>query len=120
MLFGEIAHKELFDLQAAGVPPGDAYQKWIGARAAGKTCGLRVQEEPFRRIVEGGPRTARHLDVTCAGEKFERDGGRLGKLGRGKPVANGKVLAKMIFCHACAQEMGDGILLIGRAERRWT
>jgi hypothetical protein len=30
------------------------------------------------------------------------------------------VFAKMIFCHACAKETGDGILLIGRAERLWT
>src|SRR5580704_18107676 len=44
MLFGKIAHEKLFDLQAAGVPPGDAYEKWIGAGAACEASGFRIQE----------------------------------------------------------------------------
>ena len=34
MFFGEIAHEELLDLQAAGIPPGQAHEKRVGSRAS--------------------------------------------------------------------------------------
>src|SRR5579863_6503305 len=57
MFFAVLAHEELLHLEAAGVPPGDANEKSVGARAAGEAGGFRVEEKPllgiggaFRRI----------------------------------------------------------------------
>ena len=58
MLLGKIAHEKLFYLQAAGVPPGDAYKKGISAGAAGEAGGFCIQEKPLRGIFKYGACTA--------------------------------------------------------------
>ena len=54
MLFGEIAQKELFDLQATRIPPREAHEKSIGASSAGEPGGLRIEEEPLFGVFEHG------------------------------------------------------------------
>src|SRR5208282_5739368 len=117
--FREIAHEEWFDLKAAGVPPSDAYQKWIGARAASKAGCLRVQEKPFSRIAESDSSAARDFGITCARKKFESDSGRLGKFRGREPVSNGEVFAELILGHACSEKMRERILLIRRSQSYW-
>ena len=46
VLVGVIAHEELLDLQAAGIPPSEADEKRIRAGAAREAGGFGVEEEP--------------------------------------------------------------------------
>ena len=50
MLFIEIAHEELLDLQAARVPPRDAHHERIRAGAAREAGRFRVEKQPLFRI----------------------------------------------------------------------
>src|SRR5690242_19869106 len=50
MLLALLAHKKLFDFEAARVPPGDAHEKRIGAGASGQSSGFRVEEKPLPGI----------------------------------------------------------------------
>ena len=59
MLFIEIAHEELLDLQAARIPPRDADQKRIRAGASGKAGRFRVQKQPLFGV-ERGPEFFAH------------------------------------------------------------
>src|SRR5580698_8035375 len=67
VLFGEIAHEELFDLQASAIPPGNTNQEWIGTSAAGQPRGFRVEKEPLGRIFQSQARAVIHLRVATAG-----------------------------------------------------
>ena len=58
MFFGEVAQEHLLDLEAAGIPPGEADQKCISAGAAGQAGGFCVEEEPFVGICKGRASTA--------------------------------------------------------------
>ncbi len=116
ILFGKVAHEELFDLKRACVPPGEPDEKGIGSRAAGQTGSLRVEEEPLGWIFQSGARPARYLGVTRAREKFESDSGWLGKFGRGEPVAKNEMLAKVISGHASTDKTSNGVFLIGLAQ----
>src|SRR5579859_538270 len=123
MLFGKITHEKLLDLKPAGVPPGNAHKKWIGAGPAGEAGGFRVEKEPLGGIFKSDVRAASDGSITGTREKFESDGGGLAKFGRGKPVSNREMLAKMIFCNACAKKMRESIFQVGctqsgRARRR--
>src|SRR6516225_2306165 len=69
VLFGEVAEKHLFYLEAAGVPPGKADEEGVSAGAAGKACGFGVEEQPFLGIFEGGTRAPR--DGLFAGARKE-------------------------------------------------
>ena len=50
IFLGGIAHKKLFDLNAAGIPPGQADQEGQIPRASDESGGFGIQEEPFLRI----------------------------------------------------------------------
>src|SRR4029077_8418307 len=67
IFLGKITKKQLLDLQAAGIPPGQADQKSVGAGAAGEAGGFGVEEEPTIRIFQrraGAPR--RHFIALAA------------------------------------------------------
>src|SRR3982074_257961 len=63
VLFMEVAHEELLDLQAAGIPPRKTDQECVGSSAARKTRSFGVEEQPFRWVSEGGLRAPRVLDI---------------------------------------------------------
>ena len=50
MFFVKIAQEKLLNLQAAGIPPGDAHHERIGSRASREARGLRIEEEPLSRV----------------------------------------------------------------------
>jgi len=66
-----IAEKELFDVQATGVPPGEADEEGVGAGAAGEAGGFGVEEKPLFRITHGGKCGAVSFFVASAAEKIE-------------------------------------------------
>jgi len=68
MLFGKVAHKELLDLQAAGVPPRQTNQKCVRAGATGEPGGFRIEEKPLLRIFQRG--------TSLAGERFVAGAGK--------------------------------------------
>ena len=105
MFFGEVAHEELLDLEAAGVPPSDADEEGVGAGAAREAGGFRVEEEPARGIFEGGTSAARDAFVANAGEKLEGDGRRLERFGSGEPVLDGEVFAEAVLGYRSAEEL---------------
>jgi len=67
VLFGEIAHEELFDLQASAIPPGNTDEEWIGASAAGQARGFRVEKEPLAGIFQSQASVEREFGVATAG-----------------------------------------------------
>jgi hypothetical protein len=50
IFLGGIAHKKLFDLNAAGIPPRQADQEGQIPRASDESGRFGIQEEPFLRI----------------------------------------------------------------------
>src|SRR5690348_4424226 len=50
MLLALLAHKKLFDFEAARVPPRDANEERIGASASGQSRGFRIEEKPLRGV----------------------------------------------------------------------
>src|SRR5215469_14005876 len=83
MLFGEVAEKHLFHLQAAGVPPGKADEEGVSPGAAGEACGFGVEEQPFLRVFEGGARAARNGLLAGARKELKSRGWRIDKFGSG-------------------------------------
>src|ERR1700730_12148955 len=71
VLFMEIAHEELLDLQAAGIPPRETDQECVGSRTAGKPRSFGVEEQPFRWVSEGALRAPRMFDIPGATEEFQ-------------------------------------------------
>src|SRR5260370_35488230 len=104
MLFGEVVHKILLDLQAARIPPRQPYQKCVRARAPCQASGFRIEEKPFFWVFQCGARPARNGFVARAGKKFQccRCWGR--KFRSGEPVWNGEPFAKMCLRDARADE----------------
>src|SRR5690348_14990652 len=96
VLFGKVAHEELLDLKAAGVPPGDSHEKRISTGSAGEAGGFGVQKKPPGGISKREAHVAGKSGVTRAGKKFERDRLWFGEFWRGKPVSNGEVFAELI------------------------
>ena len=123
----EVAKEELFDLEAAGVPPGEADEECIGAGAAGEAGSLCVEEEPFVGIFKSGASTARQFFIACTREKIESYGRRRREFGSREPIANGEMLAEFVAGDAATEEQADGIgfvrkaqrLRLGRSVRRW-
>jgi len=113
MLFGKIAHKELFHLQTAGIPPREPNQESIGAGAPREAGGFCVKEQPFFRVLQSGARLAGEGLVAAAGKQFERGGRRLGKFGSGEPVPNSEVFAEMIPGHASSEEAAESVFIAG-------
>src|SRR6266567_4036884 len=118
MLFGEVAHKILLDLQAARIPPRQPYQKCVRARAPCQASGFRIEEKPFFWVFQCGARLARNGFVARAGKQFECCGCWVRKFRSGEPVSNGEVLAKMIRGDARAEEPAERIFFAGRSNRR--
>ncbi len=114
----EIAKEELFDLEAAGVPPGEADEECVSAGAAGEAGGLGVQEEPFVGIFKSGASTARQLFIACTREKIESYGRRRREFGSREPIANGEMLAVFVAGDAATEEQADGIGFVGKAQCR--
>jgi hypothetical protein len=73
IFFVEVAEKELLDLQAASVPPGETDQKGVSAGTAGETGGFGVEEEPFFGIAQCRVRAARKFFVASTGKEFQCD-----------------------------------------------
>lgn len=116
VLFGEVAHEELFDLQAAGIPPCQADEKGVGSGASGEAGGFGVEEEPLLGVLQGEARVLRERFVAGAGEQFKGKAGRLGEFRSGAPVADDDVLAKTIVGDACAENPGQNVAFIWRAQ----
>jgi hypothetical protein len=68
MLFGKVAHKELLDLQAAGIPPRQANQKSVSAGASREAGGFRVEEKPPFRVFKRGTGLAGKRFVASTGK----------------------------------------------------
>src|SRR5260370_3727657 len=109
MLFGEVAHEKLFDLQAAGIPPTPANEKGVGARASGEAGRFRIEEQPFLRIFERGACAPGERSIASSRKKFQRRRGGLRKCRRGEPVANCQVLAVAIFAYAGAENLSESV-----------
>src|SRR6266849_9928990 len=90
MFFGEVAHEELLDFEAACLPPSDPDEKCVRAGASGETGRLGVEKKPLGRISERGARPAREWFAAGAREKIQGDCRRFGKFGRREPVADGQ------------------------------
>src|SRR5262249_23633420 len=54
MLLNEITHDELLDLNSSGVPPRDADEKCVRARAASNARGFGIQKQPSCGIGKRG------------------------------------------------------------------
>ena len=72
IFLGEIAQKELLDLQAAGIPPGQADEERVSAGAAGEAGSFRVEEKPIVGIFQSGASTARQVLHRVCGESRSR------------------------------------------------
>ena len=120
MLFVEVAHEKLLDLQAAGIPPGQADQECIGSCAAGKPGGFGVEEQPLRLGRRGGLRALGKRDIARAAEQFESAAGGLGKFRRREPVAHRHMFAVVIRGNRSAQQAGERVFFLRCAPRRWT
>src|SRR4029077_19555976 len=116
ILLREVAHEELLDLQATGIPPRYANKERVRARAAREAGRFRVEEKPLPRILERGACFAGERFVGCPREQVERDRGRLGGFRGGKPVSNGEMFAETVARHACAEELSDGIFFVRCAQ----
>ena len=103
IFFVEIAEKQLFDLQAARIPPGEPDEKGVGAGTAGESGGFGVEEEPFFWIFESGAGAAAELFIARAREQFNSYGGRRREFRGRKPIANGKMIAETIAGDATAE-----------------
>ena len=94
MLFIEIAHEELLDLQASRVPPRDANHERIRAGAAREAGRFRVQEKPLFGIERGLHGISR---IRGLGKKQgKRTRIRRAHFRSGVPLLQGQVLAVMI------------------------
>src|SRR5205807_7149351 len=91
IFISEVAHKELLDLQSRGVPPPQPDEERISAGSACQARRLRVEEKPFRWIVESCARFPRNRFVSCVREKGKRHSGGLNIFRCGKPVSNGEM-----------------------------
>src|SRR4029077_15287687 len=99
MFFAVLAHEELLQLEAAGVPPGDANEKSVGARAAGEAGGFCVEEKPLLGI-GGAFRRIRSEQTQGIGGKCTF--GRLGK-----PATESEMFAVTIRFHSGAENFGE-------------
>jgi len=117
IFFVEVAEEKLFDLQAAGVPPGEADEEGVGAGAAGEASGFGVEEKPFFGVAHGRVGAAGELFVTGTREELEGRRGRRHEFGGGEPVSNGKVFAVVICRDAAAEEQADGIGFVRETQR---
>src|ERR1700674_4555867 len=114
VLFTEIAHEELFHLQAAGIPPGKTNEKGIGASASGEPGGFRVEEEPLGWIFERGTCAPGKRFIASSREKLQRKRQGRNEFWRGKPISDGEVFAVTILDHAGTDELREGIPSFGR------
>ena len=71
VFLGEVAHKELLDLQSTRIPPREANQKRVRAGAAREAGSFRIEEKPFFRVFERGAGFAGERFVARAGKQFE-------------------------------------------------
>lgn len=117
VFFVKVAKEELLDLQAASVPPGEANEEGIGARAAGEARGFGVQEEPFVGIAQQGVGAATDFFAARAREEFQCRGRRREQLRSREPISDGEVLAVMIRSDAAAEKKTDGIGFVGKTKR---
>src|SRR5882762_1450597 len=122
VLFAKIAHEKLLDLQSAGVPPRQADQECIGARAAREAGCFGVEKKPFGWIGESSPCALGNCFVASAREQFEAYFGHVGLFRRRKPVAHQHVLPVTIRCYSRSQEARQRILRVRSAQQlsaRW-
>src|SRR5258708_23416331 len=103
MFFGKIAHKQLLYLQSARIPPCQANQECIRPSTACQAGRFGVEEQPSFWIFQCSTRLAGERFVTRARKQFKCCGRGVDKLGRGKPVSDGEVLAEMIGGDASAE-----------------
>ena len=113
----QVAEEKLFDLQSAGVPPGQSNEKRICARSAGQPGRFRIEKKPLFRIFESGATTARQFFIACTREKIESYGRRRREFGSREPIANGEMLAEFVAGDAATEEQADGIGFVRKAQR---
>src|SRR5438132_635723 len=118
MFLGEVAHKELLDLQSAGIPPCETNQKRVRAGAPREAGGFRVEEKPFFWIFERGAGFAGERFIALSRQQFEGRGKWIGKFRSGKPVSNGQMFAEVIPGNTSAEQPPEGILFARCANRR--
>ena len=106
MLFGVIAHEKLLDLEASGVPPREADQERVRARAAGQARGFGVEKKPLIGIF-GQARGA--IVRGDRGGQQERQGARDRRtfFGTCMPSADGQMLTVAIACDLGANDFGE-------------
>src|SRR5262249_55041848 len=113
---GEIAEKHLFYREAAGVPPGEADEESVVAGAAGEPRRLRVKEQPFFRVLEGGACAVGPGFVASAGQELESNGRRIDEFGSGEPASKDEVFAIIIPRDGSAKQAADWVGLVGPAQ----
>ena len=110
MLFAVLAHEELFDFEAARVPPGDADQERICARAAGDAGRFRIEKKPLLRIADAIGRAGSEQAQSIA---VDETVGIFGADGLGEPLLQGEMLAELIAAHAGAEKLCEAIAPAG-------
>src|SRR5580704_3074266 len=114
MLFAVLAHEELLHLEPARIPPCNSHQKWIRSRAACKSGGFGIKEEPLRGVSDFLRRTRRKQSQRRGIQLTARwlVANRLRK-----PSPQPKVLAEARAPHRCAQTFRQASGAFGNIRR---
>ena len=108
MLLAIVAHEKLLDFETARVPPCDADEKRVGARAPGEACRFSIEEKPLTRVRDFRGCAGRH-QAQRIGVQFAIGDAEIGRAGHRlrKPFAQREVLAEAIAGGRSAENFGQ-------------